>query len=163
MNPRTMSFMVKISTILVAMFGIIICAFWYPFSLSLSITGPVNSPLTFVQKVEFYSQLIFFWIASIPCFVILLYAWRFGNAINRDEVFCIRTVSIINKCIIILFSDLALFVVGNIVFAVLGWNDFALVYFGIAVVGVIIACILAIAAHYLSRAAALQEEVDCTI
>ena len=116
-----------------------------------------------MQKVEFYSQLIFFWIASIPCFVILLYAWRFGNAINRDEVFCIRTVSIINKCIIILFSDLALFVVGNIVFAVLGWNDFALVYFGIAVIGVIIACILAIAAHYLSRAAALQEEVDCTI
>ena len=100
MNPRTMSFMVKISTILVAMFGIIICAFWYPFSLSLSITGPVNSPLTFVQKVEFYSQLIFFWIASIPCFVILLYAWRFGSAINRDEVFCVRTVSIINKCII---------------------------------------------------------------
>lgn len=163
MKTKFMSFIIKTSVIFLAILGLIICAFWYPFSISITIWGTNVPDQILENNLEFYTQLIFFWIVSIPCFIILFMIWKLGNAIKRDNVFNTQTALLVDRCVKILFIDIIVYTLGNIVFLLLGWNDFAFIYFGIAIVGLVIASVLSVASHYLFKAAALQEEVNYTI
>ena len=163
MKKSVMSFVVKCSVIIIALFGVIMCACWYPFSISLTTIGPIDTVPTVAQYVEMYSQLAFYWFVSIPCFIILIFAWKFSNDIKRDDVFNMKTVKRIRHCVVILLADLVVYVIGNLIFMLIGWNDFAILYFIIAIIGLVITCILAVVSHYVSKAAILQEEAEGTI
>ena len=160
MKNTAMSLMVKTCVVLVALLGVLICAFWYPFILSLLTVGPVDVVPTPEQELQFYSMLAFHWITSIPCFIILLLIWQIADDIKRDTVFHVKTVRRFRGIVCILFVDLIIFIIGNIASFMIGWNDLALAYLCLAVVGLVIMCGFAIASHYVMKATALKEELE---
>ncbi len=154
---------VKAEIIVVGLCGLIICALWYPFSISLSTMGVVGIAPTLENNVQMWTQLAFYWFVSIPCFVILAVAWKISDAIKKGEAFSCRVAELIKKCAKILLWDVVLFLIGNLVFVFLGWNYYALIYFIVAAVGIVIVSFLSVLSHYVKNAAVLKEEVDGTI
>lgn len=85
MKKNFMSIAIKGSIVVVALFGLVTCFCWYPFSISLTSMGTVEATPTVAQNIKMYTQLIFYWIVSIPCFVILGNAWSISNSIKNDK------------------------------------------------------------------------------
>ncbi|MDE7348352.1 MAG: hypothetical protein K2N53_01665, partial [Clostridia bacterium] len=81
MNDKKVAWLLRTAIIIVGLFGITVCAFWWPFSISLSALG-VDGSLTLMtgeQMAEFWSQFAFYQAASLPCFAILVLAWLVTN------------------------------------------------------------------------------------
>lgn len=162
MSNKNISLMLKFVIIFIALVGLLICTLWYPFSLSLTAIKFI-SPVSQLQKVEFWVQLMFYWLVSIPCFVMLIFYWKIANLIRKDKAFSINVVKKLNTTIKILGIDLVIFFIGNIVFTFLEWNDFALFYFILALLGLCIVCVTCILSHFVKEAALLKEESEGTI
>lgn len=163
MKPVTLAKIAKGSIITFSLIGIIICGFWYPFSISLTTIGITDTAPTSQQIVRFWVQLIFYWVVSVPCFFVLILFWKISTAIRYDSVFDNRVSNQIKRCAIILFSDVVVFFVGNSIFAIWKWNSFLLVHFIIGIIGLLFAGFLVILSYYVKKAANLQEMVDGTI
>ena len=63
----------------------------------------------------------------------------------------------------ILVIDIIVFLIGNIVFAILGWSNWIVLHILIAVTGLVVSIFMYILSKYLIRAAILQEESDFTV
>lgn len=169
MNPKFMSFIIKASIILMALFGLTICAVWYPLVISFTTKGisPDLDPTTTAQYIEYYTQLAFYWATSLPCFIILACFWKIGNAIKKNLLFTTKTAKTITTCVRILLVDLIVFIIGNLSFIFIGWSLYFefiyVIYLAIAVIGLIITGCLAILSHFVTQGALLKEEVDLTI
>ncbi|MBO5944084.1 MAG: DUF2975 domain-containing protein [Clostridia bacterium] len=159
MQNNFISFLIKLFVAIKSLFGIIMCLCWYPFSISLTTVGIVDVIPTTMQNIELYVQLFFYWSVSIPCFIFLNYVWKLSNIIKKDEVFKDSTIKIMNRGIRILFVDLIFFVIGNLVFMFLGWNDFAIFYFILAAIGFAVICLLEVISRIISKAICLKENV----
>lgn len=161
MNSAKLSIMIKASIIVFALCGIIMCAFWYPFSVSLTTMGTLDyTTPTVAQNVRMWSQIVFYWVVSIPCFVILWMAWKISNAIKNDVFFSLKVAKLVKCSTVTLFIDIIVFFVGNVVFLILKWNDFYMIYFLIAVVGLAISSMLLALSHFIVQAAGYKEEVE---
>lgn len=149
--------------VIIALCGLAVCAFWYPFSISLTTVGVVPAQPTLEQNIEFWTQLAFYWLTSAPCFVILLFMWIVTNNILRNKFFSKQTTQIIKNCVLILSIDLAVFFVGNVLFSILQWNDFAILYFIIALIGLALVGFAVVMYHYVLQAVTLKEEMELTV
>lgn len=140
MSNFKLTILLRISIVLIAFLGLLICVFWYPFSVSLTTMGTVSAEPTVIQNVEFWVQLSFFWLTSLPCFIVLAICWSAVGSFQKNRTIFVDTVSI--KCIDvskILMIDLAIFLMGNIVFVLLEWNVFFILYMIIATIGLVVA------------------------
>lgn len=162
MNNDKLAYILRAAIIAIAFCGLIICALWYPFNIAISTFG-LNSNPSMIAKILFWVQAIFYWGCSIPCFVILIYAWKVTAYIKKDMAFSFEIVKLFKKMSIILFSDLLVFLLGNILLMILQMNYFVLIYFMLSLIGVVIATILAVLAHFIKKAAILKEEQETTI
>ncbi len=160
MNTFKLSLLVKGAIIALGLCGLFMCVVWYPFSISLSAMGVVSANPSLSQNIELWTQLIFYWVVSVPCFIVLIFAWKITGSIKNDEVFSHKVVNLIKKCAAVLVIDIVVFLVGNIIFLAVGWNDFAIVYFMIAVVGLIIVSVLLTLSHFAEKAVELKEETE---
>ena len=122
-----------ISFILCLILGI----FWYPFSISLSTVGFSKEELTTAQNIEFWSQLIFYWLTIIPIFLIIYYSWILSCSFKKEDIFTDKNANIIKKILLINTLDLLIYFIGNIVFLTMKWNDFFLLYLLIFIFGII--------------------------
>ena len=164
MEKSLISLSLKGVILVFAFVGFLMCALWYPFWISLTTRGLMDvEPMTAEQAVRFWSQLIFYWVTSLPCFALLALGWIISNKIKSDNLFSYSTARLIKICAIILFVDLAVFLIGNCVFAFMGWNELMLFYLLVFAVGLSVACLCAVLSHYVFKAAVLQEEADGTI
>ena len=159
MTGKALCFWVRCAIIAIAICGVCVCAFWYPFSISLTSTKLQAGE----QTAAYWTQLLFNWLASLPCFWILVMGWKVTAAIKEDRLFKEEIAKTVKIATQILFMDVAVFFVGNLVFLLLGWNDFALMYLFFVIIGLVIGVFMAILSHYLYRAAELQEESEGTI
>lgn len=159
------SAILKYAIIILAIFGLITCALWYPLSISLTTVGlSVDpAPITQAENIEFWSQLIFYWLTSVPCFFILALWWIIAGKVKRGSIFTPGTAKTFKLCSVILSIDLSVFLIGNQIFAMLGWNEFLVIYLIIFAVGTAVASLLAVTAHYTRLAATLQEEMEYTV
>lgn len=153
MKTDKLSVLLKGGIIVFGICGLLMCVLWYPYTVS----------LTAENSVEKWIQLIFYWLVSIPCFVILVFAWRITGSIKTDEVFTKKTAKCIKLCMFILFMDVCVFFIGNVVFMILGWSKLAFVNLMLAAIGLVVTSVLLVACHYVEKGANLQEEVEGTI
>ena len=150
--------MVRAAVIIVAMCGIVVCCI-------LPALGAIirdNNP----EYANFYLPwLIFLWVAIVPCFVVLVFIWKVSTAIKLDTVFTFKTASFFTTCTIILFCDVGFFFAGNIVFLLLGLNQVWILFLSliVGIFGVTLTVLMALFSRYLTKAAALQEEVDSIV
>ncbi|MDE7191675.1 MAG: DUF2975 domain-containing protein [Clostridia bacterium] len=162
MNDKKVAWLLRTAIIIVGLFGITVCAFWWPFSISLSAIGIDKSlaSITGEQMAEFWSQFAFYQATSLPCFVILVFAWLVTNRISKGQFFAISTAKLINISALILYIDLGIFLIGNLVFMFLNWNTFAIMYYFLAAIGFAVAICMSIIAYFVKRSAELKEETE---
>ena len=156
--------LIRCVVIIVGIVGVWFCFIGYPtFSLIESGFNPEYTTNYTMQWVQFGVQMGFHLITSIPCFAILVMAWKLSTCVKKDETFSDRTKKLLQISAITLFIDLSVFAVGNIVLYFLKWNVFFKLYVILFIIGLAIATVLAIAAHYVGQAAAIREENESYI
>ncbi|MDE6210973.1 MAG: DUF2975 domain-containing protein [Clostridia bacterium] len=162
MNDKKVAWLLRTAIIIVGLFGLTVCAFWWPFSISLSTMGVDSSlsSLTDAQTAEFWSQFAFYMAVSLPCFAILVIAWIVTNRIHNGQFFALSTAKLINIAALILYIDLGVFLIGNLVFMFLEWNTFAIIYYFLAAIGFAVAICMSIIAYFVKRSAELKEETE---
>lgn len=166
MKNSLIALFVRLVIVLIAACGLAICVFWYPFSIYLSVMGLADSVPTFEQNIEIWTQLIFYYLVSLPCFIILFLAWLITCSIKKGAFFSKKNVKIIKSSALILFIDLMVFLIGNVVFLILGWNYFALFalfYFRLFVIGLGLTILIMFFENYLKKCVKMQENREFLI
>jgi hypothetical protein len=137
-NPKQLSIIVRIGIIFLFIIGLIMVVVWYPFTISLTIIGPVDVEPTQLQKIQVYAQSAFYYLTSAPCFIILIFLWIIAGRLKKNGRFIAKDVRLLNAANIMLLIDLAIFLVGNIIIVFLEINFFVLAHFFIAVIGLVV-------------------------
>lgn len=163
MNSNKITIVLRISIIIIALCGSVMCAFWYPFSISLTAIGVTNVTPTLEQTIKFWVQLVFYWFVSIPCFFILALLWYMSVIFNKEGFFSKKIIKATKIEIITLLIDLAIFLIGNIVFVILGWNDFAIIYYLITVIGLVVVGLFYVFIYIIKKGIQMKEEIEGTI
>ena len=163
MNSNKITIVLRISIIIIALCGAVMCAFWYPFSISLTAIGVTNATPTLEQIIKFWVQLVFYWLVSIPCFFILALLWYMSVIFKKEGFFSEKIIKATKIEIITLLIDLAIFLIGNIVFAILGWNDFAIIYYLITVIGLVVVGLFYVFIYIIKKGIQMKEEIEGTI
>ena len=164
MKKNMIALFLRISIIIVGLFGIVMCVFMYPFAVSLNTYGLMDvEPATIQQLIRSWVQLSFYWIASIPCFIILIIIWKISIIIKKDDLFSNNIVNLINIVIYTLFIDLTFFLVGNVIFLILRWRIFNALYFMLIILGLVIISFFWIASEIIKKGIEYKEVVEGTI
>ena len=150
MSKRSLSILSKLTIIVIAVCGLCICGFVYPFLVSLNGLGEGS-------EIIMWCELIFYWSSSIPCFIILFLAWRVASTFNT-ELFTGKNARLFKLSAILLLGDAIYFLVGNIIFAFIGYNPFAILFFFLVITALSVSLALGAAGYYVALAAALREE-----
>lgn len=116
MTAKSLFFWVRFSIVIIALCGLTVCALWYPYSFSLIKIGLLGSELSELTSIQSWGLLSFYWAVSIPCFVILIIAWKISVYIKTEQLFTIKVANMIKLCALILLIDLGIFLIGNIIF-----------------------------------------------
>jgi hypothetical protein len=113
----------------------------------------------------FWPWLIFAWLFTIPCFVILVYIWRVSGAVIEERVFTLQTAKWVKTGAVLLLADVAFLLVGNVVLYLLSMNYIGMLLLSIigAMFAIALALMAAVLSRYLTKAAALQEESEGTL
>ena len=157
MSTKTISFWVKVSVVAIALCGLMICGLLYPFGISLLSLGiPSHIKLPWMW-------LFFLWVVSVPCFVILAYAWKISADIKSDNIFTTKTAKRIKTCALILFADVGMLFLGNVILTAINTATFILLTyacFALVMTGLVVALLISILSHYVAKAALLREETE---
>ncbi len=125
MRSNIIILLMRMALVFVFFIGIIICTFWYPFTITISTVSLLDyneSEITLQQNIELYTQLIFYWTISLPCFVILIMGFIDTGYTKKYGTFNIKSANILFKMALILSVSSVIFIIGNIIFMLLGWN-----------------------------------------
>lgn len=163
MTTKSLLFWVRCAIVIIALCGITVCALWYPYSFSIINIDLTAADLSELTTVQGWGLLSFYWTVSIPCFAILIIAWKISASIKTEQLFTNKTAKMIKICALILLVDLSVFLIGNVVFLLLKMNDFAIIYFFLIMGGLVLSVLLSALSHYVAKAAELQELSDGTV
>ncbi len=159
MKTKTFSALMKISVLIAAIGGLFICIFVIPnFGKSIISSYPEFSGW-------YWPWLIFAWLVSLPCFILLLYVWKVSDCIKNETVFTLKTAKMVRTGVILLLSDAALLFGGNIVLLLFNMNHPSIVLLSIviAIVEIVVSLFGEIVYQYMIKAAILKEESEGTI
>ena len=158
MKPSALFVLVRISIIVFALCGVLICILAYPDQVTAAtLMGEERVP-TPEEYTIITVQLAFYRLVSIPCFFILALFWKVSNAVKTDTVFSIRTAKLLKICSIILLANVFILIIGNTVMSCLGWNIFLIIKIVLPVTGITLAAALYLLSHFMSETAKLKEE-----
>lgn len=159
MSSKTLCAMVRTAVIAAAVCGLAVCCYFLP---ALGADIAKNNP---EFAYCYLPWLLFLLAASLPCFAILGLVWIVSVAINKEQVFTVRTARIVKMSAILLLCDVGFFFCGNIAFLLLDMShpSVLLISLFVDVFGVSLALLAAVLSRYLTKAAVLQEEADGTI
>ncbi len=159
MSSKTLTYLVRTAVIAVAICGIFICGFILPnFGSNFAEQNPEFAYM-------FVPWLVFLLIAAAPCFVILGFVWRVTVQIRKEQVFTELTARLVKIASIIMLCDIIFFFIGNVTLGFLEMTHPAVMLCAlfICIFGLALSVAAATLARYISKAAALQEEVEGTI
>ena len=114
---------------------------------------------------RFWPWLIFLWATGIPCFAVLMDAWKIAGNIGKDRSFSEENARLFQKISVFSAADAGFFFVGNLILLLLDMSHPSVVLFSLIVVfaGVAVAVAAAVLSHLVKKAALLQEQSDWTI
>lgn len=113
----------------------------------------------------FYPWLVFLCITIIPCYLVLISAWKVAKNIGTDRSFSYENGKCFKRISFYALVDSIFFFVGNIIFWLIGINHPGIVIISLMIVFVGLSIALACKAlsQLVDNAASLQEENDLTI
>lgn len=163
MKKTLIAGLLRVAIVIVAVFGIMMCTCWYPFSISLSVMGVIEAVPTVAQNVRMWTQVVFYWLASLPCFAVLVLWWLMTYSLKKGTLFNKGNVKLTKLSAGILFVDLVVFLIGNVVFLFLGWNDFAIIYFILSAIGLGIVITIKVFERRLKRIVKQRESAQSPV
>lgn len=113
----------------------------------------------------YYPWLVFIWITGIPCYAVLVFAWKIAVNIQNDNSFSMANAHFLKWVSILALGDSVFFFIGNVLFVLLNMNHpgIALALMLIVFIGVAVAVVSAALSHLVAKAAVLKEQTDLTI
>lgn len=159
MEQKTLSKWLKCILIGVGICGLIMYAAVIPvFGLDLRTMYPEFSD-------RFWPWLIFIWVSGIPCFSVLVLAWKIAGNIGRDQSFTEQNARLLKWISGLSAGDAGFFFAGNILLFLLNMSHPSIVLASLVIVfvGVAVAVTSAVLSYLVKKASVLQEESDWTI
>lgn len=158
MNEKLLSALTRVAILVIGLCGVLSCFLWIPISIG---NGTLqNLPW---ESSSFSIQYVFHWLVSLPCFVLLIFAWKITSNMNEGKLFLEKNAVYVSHASIILLIDIIIFLIGNIVFTILGWSNWLILNILISIIGLVVSIFMYILSKYLICAAKLQEESDFTV
>lgn len=159
MTPKTLSRWLKCILFIVGLCGLIVYAVVVP------MYGDHLRTLYPEFSNRFLPWLIFLWASGIPCFTVLVFAWRIATNIEKDQCFSNQNARLLKWISILSATDAAFFFVGNVLLLLLNMSHPGVVLASLVIVfvGVAFAAVSAVLSYFVKKAAVLQEQSDWTI
>lgn len=113
----------------------------------------------------FTPWLVFILLTGIPCYLVLLCAWKIATEIGADNSFSWENAKLLKNIATLALFNSGFFFVGNILYLLLDMNHPGIVLMSLVVIflGIAIAVASAALSHLVGKAAALQEQSNLTI
>ena len=113
----------------------------------------------------YYPWLIFIWMTGIPCYAVLVFAWKIAVNIQKDNSFSMDNAHLMKRIAGMALGDVTFFFIGNVVFLFLDMNHPGIVLVSLLIVfiGVAVAVAAVVLSHLIAKAAGLQEQTNLTI
>ncbi len=159
MEQKKLSNWLKLIIIGIAICGLLFYSFVIP-SLGQAIT---HSYPEFTYR--FWPWLIFIWLTAIPCFAVLVFAWKIATNIGLDLSFSDANAKLLKNISFCAAGDAFFLFVGNIILLLLGMNHPGILLgcFFFVFIGISISIASAVLSHLVQKASVLQEQSDLTI
>jgi len=104
-------------------------------------------------------------LSALPCAGVIVCMWAVSNAINRDEVFTLKTSVWIERAAVLLFADAPFILAANII--MFFWSSshpsVLLASGGVTFVFIAFGLLAAVLSRYIAKAAELREVSEGTI
>ena len=109
--------------------------------------------------------MIFLWITAIPCYAILVLAWKIAVNIGENRSFSSSNAALLQGIAWLVAGDILFFFLGNVVFFFMSMNHpgIFLISLLICFVGFSVTVAVACLSHLVRKAADLQEQSDLTV
>ena len=153
MSSKALAYLIRFAVIATAVCALVITLFIIP-SWGSSV---VEANIEFTGW--YIPWLVFLWLASIPCFAILIFIWKVAGAIKRETVFTLKTAQWIKTSAIFLFADAGFFFAGNVIFLLMDMNHPGILFLSMLgdIFVIALALLAAVLSRYVTKAAELQE------
>jgi hypothetical protein len=159
MSSKTLCVWVRVAVLATAICGLVVCGYIVPF------WGAETAHSSPELERYFLPWLILIWAAVIPVIAVLVFVWKVSTAIATESVFTAKTAKWIHASAVLLFCDVGLFFVGNIIFVQMQISHPGIFLLSLLVdiLGVALAVLAAVLSRYITKAAELQDAMDGTI
>lgn len=109
--------------------------------------------------------LIFVWIVGIPCYIVLIFAWKISANIGVDNAFSLDNAKLFGYIYVVTITDVCIFLAINTVFIFMNMSHpgVFIISLGISFVGVAFAFCAKVLSAMCENAAQLKEETELTI
>lgn len=119
--------LMRLALVFVFFIGILICWLWYPldawFSAGMPFMDYNETEITREMNIAYHTMLFFYWAISLPCFAIVVMGFIDTFFARKYGIFNIKSANILCKMALILFVSSVIFIIGNIIFMILGWHQ----------------------------------------
>jgi len=109
--------------------------------------------------------LVLIWVTAIPCYAVLVLAWKIAVNIGMDRSFSAANAKLLKWVAVLAATDSAIFFVGNLIYLLLNMNHPSIVLASLLIefFGAAISVAAAALSHLVMKAADLQTQSDLTI
>lgn len=125
---------------------------------------------TMVDKYPEFSNyrwpwMILIWIMALPCYAVLVLAWKIVTNIGLDRSFSTENATLFKWIAFLAAVDSVILFVGNLVFLFLNMTQpsIVLISFIVEFFGIAISVVAAALSHLVNKAADLQDQSNLTI
>ncbi|MDR0884558.1 MAG: DUF2975 domain-containing protein [Oscillospiraceae bacterium] len=163
MSSKTLCRLLRLSVMVVGLIGVGMMLYVPSFVHDFVRLGGLREPFAGFDWEEIWSFSV--WLCGAPLFAILFYVWRVAGSVARDEVFTLRTAKWVKMGGLIMLADGAFVLVTNVLLFGLEYSALPILAASLllTIVAVVLGLFAAVLARYLTKAAALQEDVEGTI
>ncbi|MBE5870943.1 MAG: DUF2975 domain-containing protein [Lachnospiraceae bacterium] len=114
---------------------------------------------------SYYPWLFFLWVTGIPCYAVLVFAWRIACNIGKDRVFTKQNAQSFEWIFRLAAGDTIFFLIVNVIYLFLNMSHPSVIIGALLVsfVGAAFAFCTKTLSEFVDAAADLQEQSDLTI
>ena len=163
MSKKQLCLLLRLCIIALGLCTLIFGGVWYPASFGLVDISFIHKTSLEISVVQIWFMLVIFWITAVPCLYLLICSWRISTAIKIEKLFSLETAKRLKNMAMLFVVDLGVFFVANIIFTIIGINEFALLHFALVIVGLVITVALSAISYYITKATEIKEENEGTI
>lgn len=159
MSSKTLCLIMRATVISVAISLLFLCGYLFPsWGIDIATANPEFAHW-------YWPWITLLWASSILCYCVLVYIWKVSGAVEREEVFTVKTAKWVKAGALLVFADVGLFFVCNLLFWLIGINHPGIMLLSVIVdlFAITLAVLAAVLSRYLTQAAVLQEESEGTI